>query len=153
MDRPPTAVVTEPASDVSVLAGAAVPLAADGRDDVGLAWVELEASIPGVEASGSEETAGRVVLARVEGAAVEGGGGRATAGATLELAGYGLEPGMVVEVVGVAQDVLDLEGEVHAPVRSAVRRVRVIDEATLVGEVRSELGAVRRRALRAEAAQ
>ncbi|MEM1210181.1 MAG: hypothetical protein AAGI54_13035 [Planctomycetota bacterium] len=147
-DHEPTASVLEPSTDVTVLPTAAVPLTGVGRDDVGLAWVELRALIPGVADSASTETAEETLIARAEQRA-----SRVECKAVLDLATYELPPGGVIEVVAVAQDIYALNGQTHAPVRSSVRRLRVVDSAALAGEIQAELGAVRRRAMRVEAGQ
>ncbi|MEM9253029.1 MAG: hypothetical protein AAGB29_11825 [Planctomycetota bacterium] len=147
-DREPTASVIEPAADVTVLSGAVLPLVGVGRDDVGLAWVELRASIPGVAESGSDETAEERVIARSTEASA-----RVECRAELDLATYELGPGSTIELVTVAQDIYALGGQTHAPVRSTPRRLRVIDSAAMAGEIQAELGAVRRRAMRVEAGQ
>src|SRR5690606_12724472 len=65
-----------------------------------------------------------------------------------------LRPGDVVTLTATARDVyLDRAGQRHDPARSAPRRLRIIDAATLIGQIRGELAGVRQQALRLDEQQ
>lgn len=158
-DHPPSATVTAPESDRTVLATAVVDVTGEGRDDVGLAGVWLErqkaqpAGAPGREKSGPggaiEPVGDRVEIARVE------GGSRRAAQATakIDLSTLGLRPGDELWLTAVAQDIFADAGVARAPVRSAARRLRIISEADFVQEMRNELSGVRQAAIRIDEQQ
>ena len=148
-DRPPSAAMAEPATDEAVLATAVVPLRAVAQDDVGVESVALESAAPeraGANPSPSEPvtTALHTAVGRSAELAVEH---------SLDLGPRRLQPGDVVTLTAVAQDVFELDGRRHEPVRSAPRRLNIIDPATLTSQLRSELAGVRQQAIRLEARQ
>ncbi|HYD00025.1 MAG TPA: hypothetical protein VEB22_02265 [Phycisphaerales bacterium] len=148
-DRPPEAVVVQPAQDVEVLATAVVPVSGEGRDDVGVKWAALEYVIasPKAGSASSEVEAAPgdpVVLARAEGA-----GRSASVGGQLELGNLKVSAGQEVWVTAVAADAYSVDGRTHEPARSAVRRVRVISPEKMIEQVWNELGGVRRAAVKA----
>lgn len=148
VDQPPAATVTEPAVDEAVLASAVVGVAGVGQDDVAVQRVSLDATLPAPSASESEKTTSQIELAATAGRAA-----RLTVQHTLELAPLELSPGDQIELTAVAQDVYDLDGRRHDPVRSTPRRLRIIDPTQLAGQLRSELAAVRQSAIRLEQQQ
>jgi hypothetical protein len=168
-DNPPTATVTTPAEDKSVLATAIVEIAGEARDDVALAWVSLERQASRRNASSEggtpEPVAERVEVARTVAAdlpvdptaptpppqtpdasiAVK----RLVSTHTLDLSAIdGLKPGDEVWITALAADAFNLEGQRHEPVRSTVRKLRILSREQLVEQVWSELSTVRRTAIK-----
>ena len=150
-DAAPSAAITEPEVDQSVLPGATVALAAVGRDDLGLVSLKIEADAPEAQAeSDSEQTQVRRTLTLAEET-----GRRATLEVShlFELAPLALEPGDEVVVTALAKDVFALEGREHEPAASTPRRIRIIDEAELLDQIRGELASLRQDAVRMEQTQ
>ena len=148
-DRPPTASLLEPAADQSVLPTAVIPIAALAQDDVGIARLLIEAEVPAPpDASASDQTVTTITLdERVARRA------SLDTQTTLDLQPLALKPGQVVTLFATATDVFDLDGVMHDPVRSPPRRLRIIDEATLISQIRTELAALRQQAVRLEQTQ
>ncbi len=163
-DRPPSATLLEPARDEAVLATALIEVLGEARDDVGLAHASIERTVAR-RASGSEgalDAPGEPV--KIGSARPDEPGGRALTHATLratldlaalsgELEGGALGVGDEVWLQVVAQDTFELNGERHEAARSALRRLIIIDEATLGDRLRSELGGLRRGAMRLDEQQ
>ncbi|MEM6458981.1 MAG: hypothetical protein AAF710_06280 [Planctomycetota bacterium] len=147
-DRPPTVALLDPRADASVLATAVVPVAGRAADDVGVRRLVLDAAHPTRLDSAAEAT--QTVLTLADRAARQA---ELTAEATLDLAPLGLEPGDVVVVAAHAEDVYELNGRSHDTVDATPRRLRVIDAATLIDQVRGELAGVRQQAERLERQQ
>lgn len=155
-DTLPSAAVTAPAADLSVLPTAVIPVTAVGRDDLGLLSLVLRSAVtraadapPPAAGVGEPPLAAEpIVLARETGrrAAFE-------LDHVLDLATLGVEPGDEVALTAVVTDVFELDGETHDPVVSTPRRLRIIDEAGLMDQVRSDLAALRQRAVRMEQTQ
>jgi len=154
-DRPPTAAVVEPASDESVLATAIVGAAAEGRDDVAIAFVSLRAQ----PAIAPTESAGAPPEARGEPAELARGApqGESRAGltlvkapATIDVSTYELKAGDELWLTAVAADLLAAEAREHKPAVSGTRRLKIISESELVEQVRAELGGLRESAKRLE---
>ena len=148
-DRPPTASLLEPAADEPVLPTALIPIAALAQDDVGIARLTIEAEVPAPpDASASDQTTTTITLAeRVDRRA------SVDAETAFDLQPLALRPGQVVTLFATATDVYELNGVMHDPVRSPPRRLRIIDEATLIGQIRTELAALRQQAVRLEQTQ
>ena len=156
-DRVPEAVVLEPGEDVEVLPTASVPVRVEGRDDLGLARVAAESRLArkraGTESAAVEPVdAEPAVLAEVVPGADAGREATAaarllTASATLDLPGLHAKAGDEFWITAVAADTFELDGVRHEPVRSAVRKVKVISPEQLAEQVWAELGAVRRSAI------
>ncbi len=156
LDRPPAAVVTVPDHDESVLATAVVDVTGEGRDDVWIESVALDAQIARKQA-GSIGAAPEAVgePARL-GARTFGETERptqATVTGRADLAPMALKPGDELWITAVVVDGYNLDGARHEPVRSTPRRLRVISEDELVGQIRSELGNVRQAAIRIDEEQ
>ncbi len=152
-DTPPSAVITAPTEDKSVLATAIVELAAEARDDVGLEWLTLERQLArrpeGSEGAAAEAREDRTGFARVEVAAGAGTDTRRLVStSSLDLTELELKPGDEVWITAAAADIFQLNGVRHEPVRSGVRKLRIMAREELVQQVWSELGAVRRTAVK-----
>ncbi len=152
VDRPPTATITDPASDQTVLASAVVEIVGEGRDDVGLASLALDRqrhSPAGASPSGPggaiEPAEDPVRIADTDPV----GAVRATVSATLDLAPLGLSPGDQVWISAIAADVFALAAGTREPTRSPVRVLRIITDAEFVREIQAELGSIRQGAIRA----
>ncbi len=147
-DRPPAVALVDPVADESVLATAQVNVEAAGQDDVGIESLRLEVQSPLRDAATTAAT-----LTTADVAVQEGRSPRLRLVHTLELAGLALQPGDEVTLTGIAQDVYAVDDRRHEPVRSSPRKLLIIDVATLVAQVRSELANVRQQAIRLEATQ
>lgn len=154
-DRAPSASVTEPPEDEAVLASAVIEVAGEGRDDAGLAWVALEQQLarppPGSIGAPAEAAGEFVELTRRT--VHETSPMQARASARLDLSTLGLIPGDEVWLTALAKDTYDLDGVGHEPVRSTVRRLRIISDDQLVEQIRAELSGVRRSAMRLDEGQ
>lgn len=158
-DQPPTVTVTAPDSDRSVLATAVVDVEAEARDDVALdsVWIERQRSRPagaaGRDPSGPggamEPIEDPVEIARVDGASQT----LARARTQLDLSTLGVRPGDEVLIQALATDIYATETVLRDPSKSMVRRLRIISEADLIEEIRSELNAVRQSAIRLDEQQ
>lgn len=159
-DRPAAATVTEPSSDRAVLPSAIVNVSGEGRDDIALQWVSLEAAIhKPAGASGGEKSLPGGATAPV-GEPIELG--KITADAaqttlrvsnTLDLGPLGLRPGDEVRMTALAIDVLGARAMEPQPTRSPVRILRIISEADLVREIQAQLAEIRQAAIRIEQQQ
>ena len=149
-DRRPSTTIVDPASDRTVTRSAMVSLQADARDDVGLSDFRIEAS---VTRSGSismvEELASLDLLVEAEADPV--------ADASLEhefdLAGLALEVGDDISVFSLVTDEWVGPDGPREPVRSEVRRLKVVSEADLIEQLQGGLGSIRRTAIRLEGDQ
>lgn len=150
-DRSAAAAVVEPPSDESVLPTALVPAAAEGRDDVALAWTKLTAQ-PARTPTGSvgafPTPSGEPDIA-AEAAPADSGAvsPRLSAAADISLTELKLKSGDEVWLHAVVQD---LAGQAlgAAPVTSPRRRLRIISESDFVEQIRAELSGVREAAVK-----
>lgn len=162
-DHAPTATVTEPRADESVLATAVIDSTGEGRDDVGLSRVELDAQkavpAPGSIGAAPEPTGQASAVASTDGAAGGTGGAgaglstQATVQATIDLSKFDLKPGEELWLTALAADNYELSGAKHEAVKSSPRKLRIIREEDLVEQVRTELAAVRKIAMRLDEEQ
>lgn len=160
-DGAPTATISEPEQDESVVVDAKVPLRADARDDLALrsAGIEIATRI------GKDAQESLVFEERASGLA---GPGPATSVGTevmLDLAKLRLSPGDSVTLRAFAEDSFDGPGAVraseqepapttgHGRVRSAARTLRIVGEEEFERQVRATLAGVRREAVRADERQ
>jgi len=152
-DTPPEATVSRPADAGEALATATLPIACEGRDDIGLDWVRAEFQIarrPPDSAGAPPEPVGEpATLADAAPSAGTQPARTLTATGDLALASLSLKPGDEVWISALAKDRFELDGRTRDPVRSAVRVIRIISPDELVEQVWKELGAVRRGAIRA----
>lgn len=150
-DRVPTVVVAEPAQDESVLATAVLDASVTSDDDVGLRSASLESQIakpPTGSAGAPPEPVGEATtLAAVK---TESLTRQLRLPATIDLSTLDLRPGDEVRLTGVASDIFESEGRPRDPVRSAVRRLRIISETQLIEQIRTDLASVRQSVLRAD---
>lgn len=157
-DRPAAATIVDPSTDRTVLPTASVPVIAEGRDDVSLAWIALEHAVwtpagePGAKSppGGALEQRGEaVVSARLEAP----GRTMARTNIELDLKPLELKPGDEVRLAALAIDVRAAAEKSIEATRSAVRTLRVISEAQFVEEMQRSLADVRQAAIRAEEQQ
>ena len=147
-DSPPAASMLVPAADESVLATAVVDLKTMAQDDVGMAWLQLEAIVPhrlSEDQASSERSVKLAERAKF--------GHRLELEHGLQLQGFALKPGDEVRISALAQDIFGLDGERHEPQRSEVRRLKIIEPSALIAQLRSDLDGVRQTAVRIDAAQ
>lgn len=155
-DAPPSAAITLPTEDRSVLPTARVEVEAEARDDVGLESVALERQIArrptGSAGAAPEPIEPRSIVS--SGAPAPGEGDtesssslRLTVRQTLDLSELDLQPGDELWLTGLAIDTFALDGVRHEPVRSAVRKFRIMSRQELVEQVWTELEGVRRSAI------
>lgn len=151
-DRVPGVAIVEPAQDESVLPTAAFDVIAEGRDDIGLAWVDLQQQFArppqGSAGAPPEPMAPPASLIR----AVPAGTERAAltlvrAPASIDLQTMDARPGDELWFVARAADLVAGTGGRDAAT-SGVRRIRIIAESELVEQMRAELSAVRESAKR-----
>jgi hypothetical protein len=144
-DVPPKAVVLEPRRDEMVLPTARVNVIGEGRDDVVLRRVALNASAQRREGEHIEPLSSSPIreTTRAE-ARIE---------AELDLAGFELTEGDTVLLSVVAEDTFELNGARHDPVVSDARRLHIISAAEFAAQLRHELSGVREGAVRTEARQ
>ncbi len=147
-DAVPTVGILEPATDLSLLPTAELPVRVQASDDVALTELRVAVGVPQrEEQSGDPPSAENGVrietLAARPGPSVE-----LAAELTLKLADYDLRPGDVVVLDGIAQDVFDSALGDRSPTAAVPRRLTIIDAATLLSEIQRELAAVRRTAER-----
>jgi len=139
-DRPPEVVVTDPASDETVLPTAVVPVRVEARDD--LAVGALRAEVVRGDAVTPVATAVPAAL----------GQRQARADGAVDVASTGAVPGDVLELYAVASDIrmagLGAEG-----VRSVPRRLRVISGSQFDEEMRAALASLRQSAIRSDERQ
>ena len=153
-DRAATATVTEPPSDLTVLATAVIGVTGEGRDDVGLARVALDrqrvrpagadAGAPSGPGGALEPVEDPVRLADTDPA----GARQALVRATVDLAPLGLTPGDQVWLTASARDVFAVAGRPREATLSAPRVLRVITEEEFIAEIRGELSSIRQSAIR-----
>ncbi|HEX7011070.1 MAG TPA: hypothetical protein VF184_13895, partial [Phycisphaeraceae bacterium] len=157
-DQLPAVSLTAPPADEAVLPTAVVAVEGLAQDDVGVEELLLSAQVTsGDEADqatgqtadqAGDDAASSRVLARQSGRQP-----RLSVAHELALAPLGLQPGDVVTLTALARDGFELNGQRHEPVRSAPRRLRVIDVATFIGQLRGELAGVRQQAIRLDEQQ
>lgn len=150
-DNPPTATVITPSEDKSVLPTAVVDLAAEARDDIALTSVSLDRQIAR-RVKGSEsravEAADEPTSIRTTPAEPGIASRRLVAQAPLDLSALELQPGDEVWITALATDAFRLDDKTHPPVRSLVRKLRIMSRDELVEQIWSELSGVRNAAIR-----
>lgn len=154
-DQLPAASLLDPSADQSVTAEAIVNLDAMAQDDVAVSSLTLQATF-----ERKEEIVDEILNAGeqrkpeiIELEQATGRSERLTAATTFDLARHSLHPGDVVRLHAVAEDIYELNGERHEAVKSTARVLRIIDEATLSKEIRSEIAAIRQQAVRTQQQQ
>ena len=166
-DRGPTAAITEPVQDEAVLPTAVLPATGEGRDDVGVASVRVEAQPArraagsvgaAAEAAGEPKVVGEAARRRGSEAGVQGGSEAGTAErmvatGTVTLGDFALSPGDELWLTAVVTDAYERDGDRHAAARSPVRKLRVISADQMVEQVRGELSRLRESAIRLESEQ
>jgi len=145
-DNPPTVWLTQPTVDESVLPTAVIEIEAIAQDDVGIRTVALTAKQEAIEGEADPPT--ERPLSRVSGRMP-----RLSVRHRFDLQPLGLQPGQTILLTAVTNDVYELDGLHHEAVRSTPRRLRIIDAATLMGQIRTELAAIRQQAIRTETRQ
>lgn len=148
-DAPPTVGILEPATDLSLLPTAELPVRVQASDDVGLLELSVALGVPTRNADEPELELAEPPALRVETLALRPGPAeRLSADLLLKLADYDLRPGDVAVLDAFAQDVFDTSRGDRPPTAAVPRRLTIIDAATLLSEVQRELAAVRRTAER-----
>jgi len=143
-DRPPTAAIVEPTADESVLPTAVIRLVVEGGDDVSLGRFGI--TVRRAEAGGGEATEAGSTLAPVAGT-------RTRRDEEVDVAAIGARAGDTLTVRAIAEDRFADGDRRHPPTESAPRIFRVIPEAELARQLRAQLSAVRRAAIRLDAQQ
>lgn len=153
-DRPPEATVTKPAEDGEALPTATIEVVAEGRDDVGVESVSAEHRLArkpaGSEGAPPEPIAeyASAATAKPSDAGQAADGRTVLARGVVDLAAIGAKAGDELWLTALASDSYELDGVRHEPVRSQVRKIRIISSEQLVEQVWNELAAVRRNAIR-----
>ncbi len=146
-DVPPTVAMIQPPSDEMVLATATVKLESTARDDVAVESLSLEAQLPPLAASRQTPGENRILET------VTGRADRLTAAHELDISNLGVKPGDNITLTAIAQDIFNLDGRRHDPVRSTPRMLRIVDAATFTQQIRGELAGLRQQAMRIDARQ
>ncbi len=170
-DRRPTATLIEPTADQSVLATAVLPVQARATDDVAVQRLTVEVqhptrdsspptsdetgSDPAATQSGADATPVGIDAALTRQTLAQRTGRQATleAQVDLDLARLPLRVGDTVTVLAYSEDGYVLGERTHPPTEATPRRLTIIDQATLIQQVRSELAGVRQQAVRLELRQ
>lgn len=152
-DDPPEPTVSRPESDEQLIPSAAVSIAAEARDDLGVVSATIEHRLArrpsGSEGAPPASDDAWTVLAEWSGTpgasiAVEG---------RLELGGLDAKPGDEVWITATASDTFAAAGLGRGPVRSSVRRLRIITESELLEQMQAELSGLRQTAMRLDEQQ
>ncbi|MBL9120797.1 MAG: hypothetical protein JNL80_12880 [Phycisphaerae bacterium] len=159
-DRPPSCAVLTPATDESVLPTAVVPVQIEGRDDVGLVrfgmLVTRRAGDGGSSAGKSGAGSGQAAQGEAEAfgdSVTEASGTSVRRDEPLDLASLSVQAGDVLTLVAAAEDGFEFDGRRHERVVSPARTLRIISETELGKQVRSQLSAIRRQAIRLDEQQ
>lgn len=149
-DRQPVVSVVDPPADDAALPTATIAVEGLGRDDVGISWVELQSVVRRAPEQGSNPAAAdtQAVSPTTLNRAGDIRQPQGRVQATLDLNPLKLRRGDEVDLHAVAKDVYALNSMEHEPVRSAPRRLRIVDAATLLQQMQSELANVRQQATR-----
>lgn len=151
-DKLPTVTLLAPEADESVLASAVVRVDAMAQDDIGIASLALEADRP--QRAADDDLPGDDLPRTIETLDEQvGRQPRMTLDHALDLSAYPLRPGDTVVLTAIAVDVYRLDEQTRDPVRSNPRTLRIIDESSFVGLIRTELAGVRQQADRIESQQ
>lgn len=151
-DKAPTTAMLQPASDETVLPSAVIDLQGIARDDVGVATLSIEEDVRKNKAAigqpATEPESNVQTLAKRDGRDE-----RLTLDHQLDLGPLDLKSGDQVVVTAVANDVYEIDGQQHKAVRSTPRTLRIVDESTLITQLRTDLAGVRQQAIRLESRQ
>ncbi len=164
LDAPPSATITEPSEDRSVLPSALVRVLAEARDDIGLDQLDLEMQVARRRADSEgapPEPDGEAVIVSSRDAGHNGTDSsvlttiatRLVIDHTIDLTGLDLNSGDAVWLSAIATDAYEIDGTRHDPVRSTTRVLRIISEDELVEQIWAELGTLRRSAIRVDEQQ
>ncbi|MBI1189226.1 MAG: hypothetical protein GC200_00895 [Tepidisphaera sp.] len=161
-DAPPSVTIVEPAADESVLPTAIFPAAAEGRDDVAIAWTRLFSQVARPPEGSAGAPADPVGEPAQMADAAPGGQGhdalthdaltKVRAAQTVDVSQLGLKPGEELWLTGKAADVFAASGG-REPVTSAKRRIRIISDSEFIEQIRAELSGVRESAKRLASTQ
>lgn len=143
-DHPPSVTIIQPPTDQAVLATAVIDLIADAKDDVALSQLAMHAT----RTSDNHVPAATLWSTNQQ---------HSTTSAVLEtqidLSQLPLKEGDVLLITATAEDVYQHNGQVHDPVTSSPRRLRIISELDFATQLRRQLSAVRQNAMRIETLQ
>ncbi|MEM6259177.1 MAG: hypothetical protein AAGI37_12910 [Planctomycetota bacterium] len=142
-DELPASVLTQPATDESVLPDATVQINAMAQDDISMQSLSLDIVVP--DRDNTPDDAEQIATRSIEGAGLLVTGRTETLELdyALSLSELKLLPGDEVLITAMGQDIYELDGYRHDPVASDTRRLRVITEQELADQVRRVLRGVR----------
>lgn len=151
-DRPAAAAMIDPIADEAVLATAVVPVTAEGRDDVALAWTALTSQVAKIPANSAgaapEATDPPAEVVRTLPTQADAATRLSLrAGSVIDLGTRSLAAGDEVWLRATSMDVLAASSGAAAS-ESAIRRLRIIGESEFIEQVRAELTGVREAAKR-----
>lgn len=138
VDTDPKAMLTDPAADLTALPSAWMPIEAVGEDDLGVAQTRLQA-----ELLPQGEAAKASALKLPDDLLATGRSMRLPLSGKLDLQPLKLAEGDVVVLTAKSRDVFDLHGERHKEGSSHPRRIKLVSEPTLSGEILSNLAQLR----------
>lgn len=149
-DAAPSAAVIEPPQDESVLPGAVIQVAGEGRDDIALESVRVEMAVArrpsGSEGAPPETNDTEMTIATARTQDSERTLTKATA--TLELAPLTLNEGDEVRLVTAVRDLRIAATPGTPEIRSNVRKLRIISESAFAEQIQNDLSNVREAAKR-----
>lgn len=152
-DGLPEPTISQPESDEQLIPKASVALGAEARDDLGVVDATIEHRVArrpgGSEGAPPATDDPWTVLAEWSGSP----GALVVVQGRLELAGLGVRPGDEVWVTATALDTFAAAGLGREPVRSGVRRLRIITESELLEQMQAELSGLRQTAMRLDEQQ
>lgn len=168
-DQPPTAVMVAPETDEAVLPSAVVEVEAEGRDDVAVTRVLLQAThfsrrtdsqsatsaSPATENheriegnASSRQEIGAAIIAEKVLQTVDSASEIVRVESGVDVSSFSPQPGDVIEVRAIASDAFDLSGVRHTPVPSLPRRLTIISQAEFAESLLRDLGRMRESATR-----
>ncbi|RMH13562.1 MAG: hypothetical protein D6695_03675 [Planctomycetota bacterium] len=152
-DNPPEPIVSTPANDEQMIPTAAVELIGQARDDLGVVAVALERRIAR-RPTDSEGAPAEPIEPWIETQSWSGSPtGQASVRVMLDLGSMGVRAGDEVWITATALDSYAAAGLGREPVRSSVRKLRIISQSELIEHIRAELGGLRQTAIRLDEQQ
>ncbi len=147
-DRAPSATISEPLQDESIVSDARIPMRTDARDDIGLAQAGIE-----IATRLGKDSAESLVLD--EPAVLAEGASDASIERVLDVSKLALKAGDSVALRAYAQDsFVPTAGQpVHERVRSAARVLRIVGDEEFERQLRGVFAGVRRDAMRVDERQ
>lgn len=152
-DDPPEPMVTIPETDEQLIPSAVVDLEGQVRDDLGVVQAAIEYRLARRPRSSEGAATEPVGEWTVLGQWSEQPTDMARLSTSLDLSTLGIAAGDEVWLSVTATDTFAAAGLGREPVRSSVRRLRIIDPSDLIQQIRAELNGLRQTAMRLDEQQ